>query len=160
MIVGIIGVSKCSEELYSDAYNIGQIVAENNHKLICGGLYGVMEAVCKGAKSKNGITIGILPADSIYDANQYVDIPIATNMGHARNIIIVTTAELIIAIGRGYGTLSELAIGLKLGKPVYSWKSFNEIEGIRPLNKIEELKEILSKNFWHSIIFLIAQFNS
>ncbi len=143
MIVGVIGVSSCKEELYNDAFKIGQIIAEKGHKLICGGLYGVMEAACKGAKSKNGLTIGILPTNSIKDANQYVDIPIATNMGHARNVIIVTTSELIIAIGKGYGTLSEIAIGLKLGKPVYSWKSFEDIAGIKKLNDLNELHNIL-----------------
>ncbi len=143
MIVGVIGVSSCSEDLYNDAFKIGQIIAERKHKLICGGLYGVMEAACKGAKSKNGLTIGILPTNSIYDANKYVDIPIATNMGHARNVIIVTTAELIIAIGKGYGTLSEIAIGLKLRKPIYSWKSFNNIIGIKKLSNLNELYNIL-----------------
>ncbi len=143
MIVGVVGVSNCSKELYEEAFEIGKIIAEKGHKLICGGLYGVMEAVCKGAKEKGGLTIGILPSNSIHDANNYVDIPIATNMGHARNIIIVTTAELIIAIGQGYGTLSEIAIGLKLGKPVYSWKSFDNLKNIKIIKNLNMLKEIL-----------------
>ncbi len=145
MIVGVIGVSNCDNKLYQEAYEIGKIIGKNNHKLICGGLSGVMEAVSKGVKSQNGTTIGILPTNSIFDANEYIDIPIATNMGHARNIIIVTTAELIIAIGQGYGTLSELAIGLKLGKPVYSWKSFDCIKGVIPLKNFSEIEKILSR---------------
>ena len=143
MIVGVVGVANCTKELYQDAYEIGKIIAEKGHKLICGGLYGVMEAVCKGAKSKNGLTIGILPTPTISDANSYIDIPIATNMGHARNVIIVTTAEIVIAIGKGYGTLSEIAIALKLGKPVYSWKSYSEIKGMTKLEKIIDLINIL-----------------
>ena len=102
-----------------------------------------MEAACKGAKSKNGVTIGVLPTGSINDANQFVDIPIATNMGHARNVIIVTTAQLLIAIGKGYGTLSEIAIALKLGKPVYSYKSFDEIKGIQPVKTVSQFYDIL-----------------
>ena len=143
MIVGVIGVSIPDKNLYRDAEKIGEIIAENGHKLICGGLSGVMEAACKGAKSKNGTTIGILPTNSIYDANNFVDIPVATNMGHARNVIIATTSEILIAIGRGYGTLSEIAIGLKLNKPVYSWKSFDEIKGVIKLKSLNDLKEIL-----------------
>lgn len=143
MIVGVVGVANCDDKLYNDAYRIGKIITEKGHKLICGGLGGVMEAVCKGAKEEGGVTIGILPSSTIYDANQYVDIPIATNMGHARNVIIVTTAEIVIAIGKGYGTLSEVAIALKLGKKVFSWQSFNEIKGVIPLKSIDELYERL-----------------
>ncbi len=143
MIVGVVGVSLCDKRLYSEAEEIGKIIAKKGHKIICGGLGGVMEAVCKGAKKYNGVTIGILPTSSIHDANEYIDIPVATNMGHARNVIIVTTAETIIAIGKGYGTLSEIAIALKLGKKVYSWKSFSEIDGVIEVKDLSEFERIL-----------------
>jgi len=144
MIVGVVGVSICDETLYSEAVEIGRIIAKKGHKLICGGLGGVMEAACRGAKEYNGVTIGILPTSSIHDANRFIDIPIATNMGHARNVIIVTTAETVIAIGKGYGTLSEIAIALKLGKKVYSWKSFSEIEGVIEVKNLTDFEKILN----------------
>ena len=116
--IGVIGAGDCNNEIYETAYNVGKIVAENKQILICGGLQGVMEASCKGAFENNGITIGILPGDDVKSANRYVTVPIATNMGHSRNIIIVTSSSFLIAVGGGYGTLSEIAIALKMGKKV------------------------------------------
>jgi uncharacterized protein (TIGR00725 family) len=84
----------------------------------CGGLSGVMEAACRGAKEAGGTTIGILPGRSARDANSYVDIPIVTNMGYSRNVIVVNTGQSVIAIGGAFGTLSEIAHALGDGIPV------------------------------------------
>ena len=97
---------------------VGRALAEAGAILICGGRGGVMAAACRGAKSAGGLTIGVLPGDSAAEANPYVDIPIVTGMGEARNIIIVRTAHAVIAVGGEFGTLSEIAFALKLGRPV------------------------------------------
>jgi len=117
-IVGVIGGSEVSPSLYAAAETIGREVAARQAVLITGGLAGVMEAASKGAKAAGGLTIGILPGLSPNDANPYVDLPIATGLGEARNIIIVRTADVLIAVGGGYGTLSEIAFALRLQKPV------------------------------------------
>ncbi|AEA47681.1 TIGR00725 family protein [Archaeoglobus veneficus] len=116
--VGVIGSGNCDGELFSIAERVGEILAERGCIVINGGLGGVMEASAKGARRKGGTVIGILPtADKKY-ANPYVSVTIATNMGHARNMIIVHSSDALIAIGGEYGTISEMAIALKEGKRV------------------------------------------
>ncbi len=118
MIVAVIGGNRCSKEMARVAEAVGRELAKRGAILICGGLGGVMEAACRGAKAKGGLTIGVLPGTSRHDANPYVDIPIVTGMGEARNVIIVRTAQAVIAVDGEYGTLSEIAHALKMGKPV------------------------------------------
>lgn len=118
MIVAVIGGNRCSKETARVAEAVGRELAKRGAILICGGLGGVMEAACRGAKAKGGLTIGVLPGTSRHDANPYVDIPIVTGMGEARNVIIVRTAQAVIAVDGEYGTLSEIAHALKMGKPV------------------------------------------
>lgn len=123
-IVAVIGTSIANQEEYKIAEETGREIAKNGWILVNGGLTGVMEASAKGAAGAGGIVVGILPTPTNAEANQYVTIPIATNMGHARNIIIAHTADVLIAIGGGEGTLSEIAIARKLGKKVFgigSW---------------------------------------
>jgi len=118
MIVAVIGGGECSPEEASLAEAVGQGLARRRAVLICGGLGGVMEASCRGAKSEGGTTIGILPGDSRYAANTYVDIPIVTGLGYARNVIVVKSAQAVIAVGGSYGTLSEIAHALQNRVPV------------------------------------------
>jgi uncharacterized protein (TIGR00725 family) len=118
MIVGVVGGSRVDKETAEMAYDVGKLLAEKEALVVCGGLGGVMEAVCQGVADGNGVSVGILPTDDTSEANYYVSVPIATGMGNARNFIIARTAEVLIAIGGSYGTLSEIAIGLNLGKPV------------------------------------------
>lgn len=94
---------------------VGRALADRGAVLVCGGLGGIMEAACRGAKSAGGLTIGILPGDDRRSANHYVDVPIVTGMGHARNVIVAKTAQAVIAIDGGYGTLSEIALALQNG---------------------------------------------
>jgi len=119
-IVAVVGASDCSGRPHQMemAEAVGHALAEAGAILICGGRGGVMAAACRGAKSAGGLTIGVLPGDSASEANPYVDIPIVTGMGEARNIIIVRTAHAVIAVGGEFGTLSEIAFALKLGRPV------------------------------------------
>ena len=129
MIVGVVGAGSCSKEQYDAACEIGRLIAQKGAMLATGGLGGVMEAASKGAKSAAGTVIGILPGSTKDDANPYVDIPIVTDASHMRNVILVNTADAIIAVYGSYGTLSEVAIALKIGKRVVGFRSW-EIEGI------------------------------
>lgn len=120
MIVSVIGAGKTNPETYQMAEELGAELARKTIIVVCGGLSGVMEAVCKGARSRGGLTIGILPHDLRSEANQYVDIAIPTGLGIARNVIVVKTGEAVIALDGEYGTLAEMAIALAELKPVIS----------------------------------------
>ncbi|MFQ5788382.1 MAG: TIGR00725 family protein, partial [Thermodesulfobacteriota bacterium] len=112
------------KEEFKAAEEVGKEIAKRKGVVVCGGEGGVMEATCKGAKSENGLTIGIIPGYRKSEANQYVDIPIVTGMSHARNIIVVRSSDAIIALGGSYGTLSEIAFALKLGIPIIGIKTW------------------------------------
>jgi len=131
VIVGVIGSSLASGKPYEQAVEVGRIIAQRGATVLTGGLGGVMEAACKGAKDAGGQTIGILPGFDTKDANPYVDIPIVTGLNHARNIVVVRTSDVLIAVGGEYGTLSEIAFALKLRKPVVSLGSWEVGEGIK-----------------------------
>jgi uncharacterized protein (TIGR00725 family) len=122
--IGVIGAGSCDDTTATMAYDIGKGIAEAGYALVCGGLGGVMEAACRGATDAGGVTIGILPGDTVAGANPFVKIPIATGIGIARNVIIVRSSRALIAISGGPGTLSEVAFALQLGVPVVSLKSF------------------------------------
>jgi uncharacterized protein (TIGR00725 family) len=117
-VIGVVGGSAPTAEEASLAEAVGRRLAEEGAILVCGGRGGVMEAACRGAKRAGGLTIGILPGTSRRQANPYVDIPIVTGIGEARNTIITRTAQAVVAIGGGYGTLSEIAFALGFGTPV------------------------------------------
>jgi uncharacterized protein (TIGR00725 family) len=125
VFIGVIGGSEADAETSSLAEQVGREIARRGHVLVCGGLSGVMEAAARGARAEGGPTVGILPTSRRSDANPYIDVAIATDMGHARNAIIANTSDALIAVGGSYGTLSEICFGLKLGKPVVSLKSWN-----------------------------------
>jgi len=116
--IGVMGPGSSSPEMDALAREVGYRIARNHAILICGGLGGVMEASARGAREGGGITVGILPGDRAEDANPYIDIPIVTDLGNARNAINVLTSQAIIAIDGSYGTLSEIALALKCGVPV------------------------------------------
>lgn len=116
--IAVIGGSQPSAKETELACEVGRELARRGCVLVCGGLGGVMEAACRGAQSEGGITIGILPGDSRDAANAYVQIPIVTGMGYARNIIVVRSSQAVIAVGGSYGTLSELSHALQSGIPV------------------------------------------
>jgi uncharacterized protein (TIGR00725 family) len=118
MIIAVIGNSSCSPEEAKLAETVGELLAQQGVTVICGGLGGVMEAVCRGAKSKGGLTVGILAGQDSSAANPWVDIPVVTGIGEARNVAVVKSAQVVIAIGGSYGTLSEIAYALKSNIPV------------------------------------------
>ncbi|HID94643.1 MAG TPA: TIGR00725 family protein [Candidatus Latescibacteria bacterium] len=116
--IGVVGASSCSEDICSLAEEVGRQIARRGAVLICGGLGGVMEAACRGARAEGGMTIGILPGSDRREANSFVDIAVVTGMGQARNLIIVQSSDAVIAIAGGYGTLSEIALALRSNVPV------------------------------------------
>lgn len=119
MIIAVIGSSRPPhEELIELGEGVGRELARHGVTVVCGGLSGVMEAVCRGAKSEGGQTIGILPGRVPTEANEYVDIPIVTTMGYSRNIIVVHTGAAVIAVGGAFGTLCEIAYALDAKIPV------------------------------------------
>jgi uncharacterized protein (TIGR00725 family) len=108
-VIGVIGENDPPPEVAALAETVGAELASAGAVLVCGGLGGVMEAACRGARGRGGITIGILPGTRREDANPYVTYPIPTGLGHARNILVVRSTQAVIAIGGRYGTLSEIA---------------------------------------------------
>jgi uncharacterized protein (TIGR00725 family) len=137
-IVGVIGGAKADREILNVARDFGREIARNGHILVCGGLGGVMEAACRGARESGGITVGVLPGHKRETANPFVTIPIVTAMSHARNAIIVRTADILIAIDGRYGTLSEIALAKALGKRVLGFLSWNEIPGVETVESVQE----------------------
>ena len=123
--IGVIGAGECSTAGAAHAYEVGILIAQHNAVLICGGLGGIMESAARGARAVGGLTVGILPGFESEEANPYIDIPIVTGLSHARNMIVVRSSSALIAIEGGYGTLSEIAIALKLGKPVVGLNTWN-----------------------------------
>jgi len=125
--VAVIGAGDCTTEEYQAAERIGGLLASHQVILCSGGLGGVMEAAAKGAYTQGGITVGVIPG--ISGENPYSGIVIRTGMGHARNIVLVQSSGAVIAIGGSYGTLSEIAAALKMGKPVFGFHTW-EIPGV------------------------------
>lgn len=116
--IAVIGEGDCAPETAALAERVGRAVARAGAVLLCGGLRGVMEAAARGAVRAGGTVVGLLPGFSRADANPWVTIPIATGMDQARNVILVRSSDALVAVGGMYGTLSEIALGLKLGVPV------------------------------------------
>jgi uncharacterized protein (TIGR00725 family) len=117
-IIAVIGGGQCTRKEARLAEEVGRELAKRGAVLVCGGLGGVMEAACRGASAEGGTTIGILPGEDSHTANPYVQIPIATGLGYARNIAVVKSARAVIAVGGSYGTLSEIGHALQAGIPV------------------------------------------
>lgn len=117
-LIAVIGGSTCSPEEAAWATAVGRLVAERGAVLVCGGLGGVMAAAARGAKQGGGLTVGILPGSDPADANPSIDVPIATGLGEMRNALLIRAADAVIAIGGGWGTLSEIALAQGIQKPV------------------------------------------
>jgi len=147
-MIAVVGPGTSQPELTELAEEVGREVARKGAILVCGGLGGVMTEAARGAKEIGGVTLGILPGPETADANEFIDFPIATNMGHARNSIIVHTADVLIAIGGGYGTLSEIALALKIGKAVVALQPPYRIPGViaaqTPLGAVDEALTLIA----------------
>ncbi len=137
--VSVIGAGRVDEELERIAERVGELLAERNCIVINGGLGGVMEAVSRGASRKGGTVVGIIP--DLSDGNRYLSVRIKTNMGHARNVIVAQSGDVVISIGGGYGTISEMAIALKTGKRVVAIKPPVVLPGVELADSAEEAVE-------------------
>ena len=116
--MAVVGPGRAHPDDVATASALGARLAERGAVIVCGGLGGVMEAACRGAKSAGGMTIGILPGASRKEGNRWLDAAVATGLGEARNAIVVRAADAVIAVGGEFGTLSEIALALQAGKPV------------------------------------------
>ncbi|TQS39822.1 TIGR00725 family protein [Cryptosporangium phraense] len=137
-LIGVIGpgdgatASQCAL-----AAEVGTLLARSGAIVVCGGLGGVMEAACRGARSAGGTTIGFLPGTEAADANPYVTIALPTGLGELRNGLIVRAGRAFVAVGGSWGTLSEIALAKRAGKPVYALDGW-EIPGLEPAPSPEE----------------------
>ncbi|HHF7375592.1 TIGR00725 family protein [Legionella bozemanae] len=143
--IGVIGANMPEEDQYQKAFEIGRELSNLGLMVICGGRKGVMEAVCKGVRENNGISIGLLPEYTIESANQYVSIPLATGIGFARNALIASSSFCLIAIGGGNGTLSEVAYGLQFGKKVFSISCNLNVDELVKCNDVKTIVESICK---------------
>jgi uncharacterized protein (TIGR00725 family) len=137
IFLGVIGGSDVSPQTAGLAEAVGREIARRGAALVCGGMGGVMEAACRGASDEGGLTIGILPGNSRGEANSYVRIPIVTGIGYARNVAVVRSAQVVIAIDGSYGTLTEIGYALQAGIPVIGLGTWSvSIDGKADINII------------------------
>ena len=135
MQIAVCGACACNEDLLAGAETIGRIIAEHSGIVLTGGRGGVMTAASRGAFEAGGVVVGVLP--DLSDGNPYLTIRVRTNMGHARNVVLVESADAVVAVGGEFGTLSELAIALKEGIPVVGYRSW-ELAGMTRASTPEE----------------------
>ena len=132
------------------AEQVGAEVARRGAVLVCGGLGGVMEAAARGAREAGGLTIGIVPGTSAGEANPFIDVPIVTGLGEARNALVVQSSDAVIAIAGAYGTLSEIALALKMGVPVIglgTWQLRAPDGSVPPIVATQTAAEAVEKAF-------------
>ena len=135
--IAVIGAAAPNVEVGDLAFKVGLAIAAQGAVLVCGGLGGVMEAAARGARAAGGHTIGILPGYSAADANPFIEFVVATGMGQARNVIVVASSDAVIACAGQGGTLSEIGLALKLGRPVIALQAWPEIAAIEHENDPE-----------------------
>ncbi|MCD6525734.1 MAG: TIGR00725 family protein [Desulfuromonas sp.] len=129
-MIAVIGAGRVDVRGYEAARQVGQLLAGAGVTLVCGGLGGVMEAAAKGCRQAGGEVIGLLPGADAAAANEWISYAIPTGLGHARNVVVVQAAQVVIAVEGEYGTLSELAIALKIGRPVVALGRWQQIDGV------------------------------
>ena len=143
--IAVIGGHNCDEQIIKVAEEVGRGIAEMEAILVCGGLTGVMEAACRGAKSAGGTTVGILPGSDRKEANFYVDFSILTGLGFMRNNLVVKNADIVIAIDGKEGTLSEIAFALQMKKPIIGINTWDIPGIVKVRNAGEAMGEIKSQ---------------
>jgi uncharacterized protein (TIGR00725 family) len=137
LYVSVSGSGDAPPDVIALAEEVGSRLAAANAIVVCGGLSGVMEAVCRGAKSSGGTTVGILPGTERSDANPFVDVAIPTGLGESRNALVARAADALIAIGGEFGTLSEVGLALKIGTPVVGLGTWELHRGGHPVDAIQ-----------------------
>ena len=149
--IGVLGPHNCSKEEKDLGFSVGAEIARHGAILVCGGLNGMMEAAAEGAKSEQGVTVGILPGEKASAANEFIDIALPTGLGAIRNALLVRACDAVIAIRGGYGTLSEIAFALRLGVPAVGLQTWSVVQngkadpGIHVATTPEEAVELALK---------------
>ena len=141
MRISVIGGQEADEQASRLAFDVGREIGARGHVLICGGRTGVMREACRGAKESGGLTVGILPGDDLGDVNEFVDIPLPTGIGYARNVLVARAGEAVIAIDGSLGTLSEIAFALISSRPVVGLGTWELRDGHgeeAPIQRVED----------------------
>jgi uncharacterized protein (TIGR00725 family) len=138
LYVAVVGSGEASGELYEKAREVGRLVAGRGAIVVCGGRSGVMEAASRGATEAGGVAIGILPDEDRKEANEYLSYSVATGTGQARNLAVVCSGDVVVAVGGEYGTLSEIGLALKVGRPVVALMSWDLGEHVAVASSPEE----------------------
>ena len=142
--ITVLGGRDISKKIYDDTVKIGELLAKENFLVFCGGGEGVMEAICKGVSIGNGTSIGLLKGDKLEEGNQYLTIPILTNMGITRNALLPLNCDVAVAISGNHGTLSEIAYALQLKIPIIGYKTW-DIPGVVSVPNIDTLLSEIKK---------------
>ncbi len=143
--VGVIGAGECSNSIYQIAGNLGFEIGKKGWIMVCGGLGGVMEGAARGCMEAGGMTVGILPGLEKGSANPFIKIPLPTGLGEGRNLLVVRASDVLISIAGGYGTLSEIALALKMKKPVIGLETWKDIEGVKYVSDPHEAIQMATK---------------
>jgi len=146
MYIAVIGSGEPDKENEIIAYELGRLIAEKKATLICGGLGGVMDAACKGASEAGGTCVGILPGGNRASSSKYLTVALPTGLGEARNTIIARSADVVIAVGGEFGTLSEIGFALKAQKPVIginTWHLFKDDKESMSLARAKDAQEAI-----------------
>ena len=142
--IGVIGAGTCPASTYDIAKDLGFEIGKRGWTLVCGGLQGVMEGAARGCSEAGGMVLGILPGFDKRSANPYITVPIPTGLGDGRNLLVVRSSDVLVAVEGGYGTLSEIALALKAGKPVIGLQTWKEIPGIQHADDYLEAIQLIS----------------
>jgi uncharacterized protein (TIGR00725 family) len=147
--VAIVGSGTAEGHLYEKAREVGRLVAERGGTVVCGGLSGVMEASARGATEAGGVAIGILPDEDRRKQNAYLTYSVATGAGQARNLAVVCSGDVVVAVGGEYGTLSEIGLARKVGRPVVVLEGWDLGEHVSvapsPLAAVEAAFELMGR---------------
>lgn len=145
--IAVVGSGACGPEVAETARRLGELLADAGYEIVCGGMGGVMTAACQGARSRGGRTIGIVPGGSRQEANEHVEIAVATGMGQMRNFLVALNGDVVVAVEGGNGTLSEIGHALKMGKTVVAMGHWDDLPGVIRVDGPEEalarLRELL-----------------
>ena len=144
MRVNVIGGGTVGEGTAVVAEELGRLLGERGHTLVCGGRGGVMLAACRGAREAGGETVGILPSADTDEANEHVSVPVATGLGHARNALVPLNGDAVVAIAGGPGTLSEIGFALVYGRPVAGLAT-HEVDGVEACDTPAEAVEFVER---------------
>ena len=145
--VGVIGAGTCPQAIYEIARKLGIEIGKRGWVLICGGLGGVMEAAARGCSEMGGMTVGILPGLDKESANPYIKVSLPTGLAEGRNLMVIRGSDALVSVSGGYGTLSEIALALKTGKPVIGLKTWKDIDGVNYAADPERAIEMVSSFF-------------